>query len=594
MANRPNNISLKLGLFMLFAGVPAFLVLYKATQDLNLSTIITIIYELVVFVGGFMGKVWQKLEGKWVDRFADWIDLTLQDVFSRYKSKYFEYIVYQHRVFDMKGLSTQGPYNLELEKIYVQLGVDPTPAHEASSSPVHMLPEGLRSGNHSIWEYILNENAQKNNYAVLGPPGCGKTTLLKHMALTLAYPKRQRQKMGVPDLLPILLFIRDHVNSIKRTRNLSLPQLIHNQFADRHAPLPPAGWLEKQIKQGKCLIMFDGLDEVADISARKLVVNWVDQCIASYGKNHFIISSRPFGYKSNPLSNVTVLQIRPFSAKQQEQFVFNWYLANEIMSSQKDDAGVREDARRGAVDLLKRIHLSNSISELAVNPLLLTMIATIHRYRSSLPGRRVELYAEICEVFLGKRQQSRGLQIDMAPAKKVTVLSHLACYMMLKQIREVDRANAINIISKPLASVSPQVTDAQFFESVENTSGLLIEPESGKYSFSHLTFQEYLASLFILEARLEKELMKQIANPWWRETIRLYCAQTDASNLIAACLQSSDINAFTLAIECVNEAREVNPNVRAYYQEIMEKGIEDPDPERRKLIAAAWLKRRIH
>ncbi|HLO18780.1 MAG TPA: NACHT domain-containing protein [Anaerolineales bacterium] len=593
MANLLSYIPPLIAIFLVLAGVPAFMVLYRSTHDLSLSIILTAIYELLVIIVSFLSKVWQRLEVKWADRLSDWIDTTLQGLFSGYKSKYLEYIVYQHRVFDIKGLSTQGPYNLELEKVYVNLEVDPTPVHEASSNPIHMLPPALQSGSHSIWEYIVNNNPQRNNYAILGAPGTGKTTLLKHIALTLAAPKRQRQKNGVPDLLPILLFIRDHASSIKENHSLSLVQLIHNQFVNRQAPLPPAGWLEKQIEQGKCLIMLDGLDEVADISTRMSVVNWIDQCIASQGKNCFILSSRPFGYKPNPLSNVTVLQVRPFTRKQQEQFVHNWYLANEIMSSQKDDPGVRSDARRGAVDLLKRINQSKPISDLAINPLLLTMIATVHRYRSTLPGRRVELYAEICEVFLGKRQQARGMEADMTPGKKTTVLSHLACYMMFKQIREVDRAEAINVIAKPLASVSPHVMGIQFLESVENTSGLLIEPESGRYSFSHLTFQEYLASLLIVQARLEKELIKQVGNPWWRETIRLYCAQTNASNLIFACLQSSDINALSLAMECMDEAREVNPNIRAYYQEVMEKGVEDPDPERRKLIAAVWLKRRI-
>jgi len=592
MANLFNNITLITGFFMFLTGVPVFMFLYRTTQDMSFSIIITLLCEVVVLIGGFISKVGQKLEGRLVDRFADWIDITLQSMFSHYKSKYLEYMVYQHRVFDVKGLSTQGPYNLELERVYVQLGVDPTPAHEVSSNPIHKLPERLRSGSHSIWEYITNKNTRRNHYAILGAPGSGKTTLLKHMALTLASPRRQRKKISAPHLLPILLFIRDHVNSISENPKLSLVQLIRDQFANRQAPLPPAGWLEKQLEQGNCLVMLDGLDEVADLQKRRAVVTWVDQCMVSYGKNRFILSSRPFGYRSNPLSNVTVLRVRQFSIQQIKLFVHSWYLANEIMSSQKDDLGVHEEARRGAVDLLERIDLTETLAQLAVNPLLLTMIATVHRYRSSLPGRRVELYTEICEVFLGKRQQARGLELDMTPAQKVTVLSQLACYMMVRKIREVSVTDALDMIAKPLASVSPQITGRQFLQNVENTSGLLVELESGKYSFSHLTFQEYLAAIYIINLQLEKQLIDQVNDPWWRETILLYCAQADASRIITACLKSSNATALSLAIECVNEARLVKPEVRAHYLKVMEEGLEDPDPRNRKLIATALLKHR--
>ena len=114
------------------------------------------------------------------------------------------------------------------------------------------------------------------------------------------------------------------------------------------------------------------------------------------------------------------LAVFPFSPEQVVRFISNWYLANEIVSHNRDDPGVRKAADKGAGDLMRRIRDSEVLTELAVNPLLLTMIATVHRYRSELPGRRVELYREICEVFLGKRQDVRGVvrPIDLTPSQK--------------------------------------------------------------------------------------------------------------------------------------------------------------------------------
>lgn len=62
----------------------------------------------------------------------------------------------------------------------------------------------------------------------------------------------------------------------------------------------------------------------------------------------------------------------------------------------KEDEGVRQEAKKQANDLLQRLHMRPTLGELTRNPLLLTMIATVHSTRNALPGRRVELYAEIC------------------------------------------------------------------------------------------------------------------------------------------------------------------------------------------------------
>src|SRR5205085_2107446 len=129
--------------------------------------------------------------------------------------------------------------------------------------------------------------------------------------------------------------------------------------------------------------------------------------------------------------------------------------------------------------------------------LLLTLIATVHRYRSKLPGRRVELFSEICDVLLGARQQARGLEIDLAPPQKVRVLRVLAYHMMCGLAREIAEADAAQVIASTLEQVMPNSQPQAFLNMVEDSSGLLAQKENGIYGFAHLTFQEYLASVHI-------------------------------------------------------------------------------------------------
>ncbi|HUE00928.1 MAG TPA: NACHT domain-containing protein, partial [Bryobacteraceae bacterium] len=518
---------------------------------------------------------------------GDALDVYIRDFASRYRKRYLEHLQHRHRTFDVKGLSTQGIYALEIEQVYVELSFDPKQAALASSHPVPKGPPGRR---HTVWTFLGSPQMKHQHFAILGAPGAGKTTLLKHITLGLA---ANRGKFHGLNRTPVLLFIRDHAAAVGANPDRTIIDVVNASTAKMDIPAP-SGWFQREFARGRCLVMLDGLDEVADANLRRIVAEWVENQMQALGANRFLVTSRPFGYKSNPLSEVTVLEVRPFNAEQIKRFVESWYLANEVMSAQEKDEGVHIAAREGAADLLIRIGTAPALAELAVNPLLLTMIANVHRYRSSLPGRRVELYAEICEVCLGKRQQARGLELALTPAQMKRVLQPLAFHMMCAEKREIGLVEAARIMEEPLALVSPKMTCEEFLRMVENSSGLLLEWENALYSFAHLTFQEFLAASHILEERLEDELVTRVAIPWWHETIRLYVALADATRIVEACIAGeSSVAKLTLAAECLEEARAVRPDLRSKIELLVIDGLEDIDPDRARLAAELRLALRL-
>jgi predicted NACHT family NTPase len=64
-------------------------------------------------------------------------------------------------------------------------------------------------------------------------------------------------------------------------------------------------------------------------------------------------------------------------------------------------------AETAADDLLRRLDGAPGLYALTVNPLLLTMIAIVHRYCGALPGSRADLYGQICQAMLWQRQEAR-------------------------------------------------------------------------------------------------------------------------------------------------------------------------------------------
>ncbi|MGB0560886.1 MAG: NACHT domain-containing protein [Spirulinaceae cyanobacterium] len=147
---------------------------------------------------------------------------------------------------------------------------------------------------------LMCENTRFNRLVILGAPGSGKTTLMRHV--TLMYALRQPHELhhNAPRLLPVLLPLRNIYEEILTKPKITLPELItqHINNLDLKKPLTvPQGWFAEQLRRNRCLILLDGFDEVAEASQRQEVSRWVDQQMATWSKMPFILTSRPKGYQ---------------------------------------------------------------------------------------------------------------------------------------------------------------------------------------------------------------------------------------------------------------------------------------------------------
>ncbi|MGK7877887.1 MAG: SUMF1/EgtB/PvdO family nonheme iron enzyme [Xenococcaceae cyanobacterium] len=538
----------------------------------------------------YMGKKGE-LAGHAITKKAD----QALDSLSGFQDKYYQRLIYACRDYRTQGLKTKGPFVLDLEKVFVPLRVLPESAERISSE---MIRSGGRTSGLSIWDFLEASRDHQPTYpsmAILGAPGSGKTTLLEH--LTLIYAER-RQPQSAPTLIPILIYLRDVWDAIA-SGSLNLATLIEQQESIKKLE-PPSQWFENKLRDQQCLVMLDGLDEVADETQRKRVSRWVSQQIQDYPHARFILTSRPFGFKNAPVERVAVvLEVQPFNLNQMQQFIHSWYLQGEIMRRLgRDDPGVREAAQNQADDLIKRIKNSPPLAAMALNPLLLTMIATVHCYRGALPGRRVELYAEICDVLLGRRREAKGILVvsPLTADQKKAVLQVLALELMKLNTREFTPQKGSSLIKDKLVKVAgTEANPEAFLKQVEKESGLLVERESGFYEFAHKSFQEYLAAVQIKESSQEQILTERITDAWWDETIRLYTAQSDATNLIRAALEHPDqnITSLKLALDCSEEGLSVEPEVREQLTDKLEAGLESSNPEISSLAAQVKLARRL-
>lgn len=488
---------------------------------------------------------------------------------------------------------------LNLEDVFVPLKVETGNLENISGAMVASKHTSQNSENQEIWDFLA-AISQQNSFrrmAVIAPPGYGKTTLLKH--LTLTYAKNGHSKYKATQFLPVLLYLRDIREEITSQQPPNLPELITKHLKNQPAFAelnPQIDWFNQQLRNGKCLVMLDGLDEVADRDERLQVSQWVNQQMGTYRQTAFIITSRPYGYSSAPVDEVgVILKVLPFTLEQMKQFINSWYLQTEIRSrAGKNNQAVKAEAEKNAADLIYRIINNRAIANMATNPLLVTMIATVHYIGSALPGRRVELYQQICDVLLGKRQAAKKIKAPLTSEQNKSVLQVLALDLMQSETRTFEPAAVNNLIATQLQNiVNNTLTPGEFLEQIRDVSGLIVEREQGIFEFAHLSFQEYLAAAEVKELQQEKILIDNFDNPWWAETIRLYAAQSDATNLIKAALQNQTVASLTLAYDCLKESKTLEPQTQHQLENILESELTS-DPKIAKIAAQVKLTRRLN
>lgn len=499
----------------------------------------------------------------------------------RYKRRIYE----DYGLFNDRGLGLINTARLDLDKVYVDLQI----ASHVGESSGNLLTDPV-VGRKPVWEFLKAARPGRG-LVLIGAPGSGKTTLLQNLLLVFA--ENRQRKYNQRRMVPIFIELRTLTELFQDDGFPTLIEAIQfywkntSLISDLMA-LQPNSWLERRLSTGKGILLLDGLDEVPH-SLRERMSKWIHHQMQLETQRNciFVITSRPGGYSSAPLSHAVVLEIQPFSREQVDHFISRWYVANEVVTSaaDADDVVIRRRAGRDADDLRVRLRENQSLHELAVNPLLLTMICMVHRYRGALPGTRAQLYGEICQVLLERWRQVKGIADELTGDQKLSVLRILANEFMSRESREMGEAEVIDCISESLRNIGFLQEEGgaggqRFLRMIQANSGLLLEKESGIWSFAHKSFQEYLAADYWLKASASiPNLHRCVVDEWWREAILLYVARTDASRVVEACLDVESPQSWALAFKCLIEAHSLLPEVRSRAERTLRWALRSVQPE---------------
>jgi formylglycine-generating enzyme required for sulfatase activity len=467
--------------------------------------------------------------------------------------RYCDYVRGEYELLDFRGiLQVQNALKLRLEAIYVSLHAAApqrtlVPDHARSATEQRALERTLPvDGRVSVHQLIR----AVPRLVILGDPGSGKSTLVKYVMLSLLQ-NQGRERLGLSSAwLPILFPVAGFAETLQRRPNLAPLDYLHD-FYNRQSHPEFYQLFVRALLSGRALLLFDGLDEVRDSAERLEIVRCLESFVRAWDLpgNRFLATSRIAGYRDAPLNAGLFEQIAilAFDEADIRQFVHKWSAAYELAG--RDDRMSQAELERRATeherDLASAIFANPQATELAANPLLLTMLALIRHQGVTLPNRRVELYQLCIKTLAETWNRARSLSgrpIDAYLKRNqqrldegfvVNLLGPTALWVHeekpggLVEQAELERRLARTFresYNVPKGEAADLARD--FLQLVEQQTGLLQARGKNLYGFLHLTLEEYLAARALLDQREETPglLQDYALTAGWREVVRLCVA----------------------------------------------------------------------
>jgi predicted NACHT family NTPase len=356
---------------------------------------------------------------------------------------------------------------------------------------------------------------------MLGQPGAGKTTFLQHIAIEC------NQGSFQANCVPIFIRLREFTEDAKDIGDFRLFNYISHEFACCCISAPQQ-MLTRLLNDGRALILLDGLDEVPE-QDREEVLKQIRKFASDYFSNQFIITCR-IAESQSRFKNFTNVEIADFTPEQIEKFAKKWFVYLARKSNRDEQEGFQK-----ATKLMVKLNENERLLELAVTPLLLTLICLVFQHEDDFPTKRSELYEKGMNILLTKWDKDRGIKRDeiyrdLSPYHKIKLLSYVASATFEQSPYYLFEQHTVQgYIADYLGALPDAEPDSeQLFHDSEAVlqaigvqHGLLIAQAQGIYSFSHRTFQEYFTAKKNFESEDWESWVIHITEARWREVFLL-------------------------------------------------------------------------
>lgn len=447
---------------------------------------------------------------------------------------------------------------------------------------------------------------------LIGEAGSGKTTLLRWLAVRAARQDLPNQMTNWNNLIPFFIPMRNYID-----KPLPPPQEFINNVGRNIASEMPSSWVQNLLRNGRALILVDGIDELPQGEQRQRAREWIIALTTDFPKARIVATSRPsavpFGWlgQINPADGVhgfITAELQPMSRPNVLLFIRQWHAAvgREVQGKEE-----RAELIGDQEALTSVLDSDRHIRSLCVSPLLCAMVCALNRERRrQLPQNRMGIYQASLDMLLDLRDRERGVRHDVGLTyeQKMVLLQDLAYFLAQNSLvsTSIDRATGqIGRTMRTLQSLNFTPEDAM--QQLLERSGIVREPSTGSIDFIHRSFQEYLGAKAAAERDDIGYLIENATNDQFREIIIMSAGHAqlnqreellqgllmrcglgeDVININPTWLDRTGQGLILLAIAALQNCHQLNPELRSIIEGFAERMLPPKSIEVATALAAA-------